>query len=127
NSPSVNLTMAGGTLFVNGTNSTFGSLTLTGNSIIDFASPSSSTLDLSNLNLNGFTLAVDNWTNGTDYFYAQTFTGAVTDTRGAPPMDEVHFAGYSNLSTEWQSSDLQVTPAPEPAKYGAFLAALSLA
>jgi autotransporter-associated beta strand protein len=127
NTPSVNLTLAGGTLFLNGTNSTFGTFSLSGNSIIDFASPSSTTLDVSNLNLNGFTLTVDNWTDGTDYFYAQTFTGATQNTSGAPPMDQVYFSGYSNLNTEWKSYDLQVTPTPEPAAYGALFTALSLA
>ena len=41
-------------------------------------------------------------------------------------MDQITL-GYSGLSTEWQSSDLQVTPAPEPAAYGALFTALSLA
>ena len=67
----------------------------------------------------GITLAINNWTDRNDAFYAQTFTGAVTDLRGSTPMNQITFAGNSNSSTVWQSYDHQVTPAPEPATYGA--------
>ncbi len=122
----VNLTLAGGSLYLNGTTSTFGTLTLMGNSVIDFANASASTLNLTNLNLNGFSLTVDSWENGVDYFYTQGFTGATKDTRGTAPEILITFQGFSANSTVWQSSDLQITPTPEPAAYGAVLAAACL-
>lgn len=122
----VNLTLAGGSLMLNGTTSTFGTLTLTGNSVIDFASPSASVLNLTNLNLNGYSLMVNDWENGVDYFYTQGFTGATLDAKGTAPEDLITFQGYTPSTTVWQSGDFQITPAPEPAAYGALFAAISL-
>ena len=126
NDASLNLDLAGGSLFLNGTTSTLGSLTLTGNSIIDFGSPSATTLNISNLNLNGFTLTVQDWTKALDFMYTQTFTGATHDTFGTAPENKITFNGYTNNDTSWQSFDNQVTAAPEPAWYGAVFVSLSL-
>jgi hypothetical protein len=126
NDASIDLDLAGGSLFLNGTTSTLGNLTLTGNSIIDFGSPGATTLNISNLNLNGYTLTIQDWTKAVDFFYAQTFTGATQDTSGAPPMNQITFPGFTNNQSVWQSIDNQVTAAPEPAAYGAVLVSLSL-
>ena len=101
-------------------NATIGTLTLAGNSTIDFAGTSSQ-LQVTNLNLNGFTLNITSWSNVVDFFYAQNWSGAVIDTRGAAPMNQVTFNGFTASATQWQGYDSQVTPVPEPATYGALL------
>ncbi|MBI2814765.1 MAG: autotransporter-associated beta strand repeat-containing protein [Opitutae bacterium] len=109
-----------GTLSLSNITANIGTLSLTGNSTIDFAG-AASTLNVTNLNLNGFTLNITNWTNATDYFFATNWTGATVDTTGAAPMNQVTFNGFSATNTKWQGYDSQVTPVPEPATYGALL------
>lgn len=111
----------GATLKLSDVNLTVGSLNLTSNSTIDF-SGSSATLDVSTLNLNGFTLSVINWTAAVDYFYAQAWTGATFDVMGSAPMNQVTFNGFSASQTGWDSYDKQIRPnVPEPSTYGAIL------
>ena len=123
---SLNLDLAGGSLFLNGTTDTIGNLTLTGNSVIDFGSPSATTLNISNLNLNGYTLTIQDWTKALDFMYAQTFTGATHDVTGTTPENQITFNGFSNNQSVWQSIDNQVIAAPEPASYGMVFASLGL-
>ncbi|MSU24834.1 MAG: PEP-CTERM sorting domain-containing protein [Opitutus sp.] len=105
-------------------NNTIGSLNLTGNSILDFSSSTATSLNLSNLN--GFTLTINNWVNNVDYFYSQAWSGATANVRGSAPMNQITFTGFSAANTAWQSSDHQITPAPEPATYGAIFMAGAL-
>lgn len=107
-----------GTLNLGAFNQTFGTLNLAGNSILDFGGAGAARLNLSNLNLNGFTLTINNWSDAVDYFYAQTFSGAVQDVRGVTPENQITFAGFSNNATSWKSYDKQITPVPEPSTYG---------
>ncbi len=110
----------GGTLRLNGITATINTLTLTGNTTIDFAG-SMARLYVTNLNLNGFTLTITNWANATDYFFATNWSGATLDTRNAAPMNQVTFNGFTAANTLWQSYDHQVTPVPEPGAYGVLL------
>ncbi len=120
NDPSVNIILNGGSLFLNGTSDSFGSLSVTGNSILDFGNTTASTLNSTSVSLNaGVTLSVNNWINMSDFFYTQNLTGATPGTRGTTPENQITFAGYPNSATAWQSYDHQITPAPEPATYGA--------
>ena len=126
----VNIVLNGGTLKVNGTSDTFGSLSVSSSSIIDFGSPSASVLDISGVTLGGgMTLSVNNWTNGLSYFYSNTTTG----TMGTAPENQIVFAGFSGNATHWNTStdgpdnEHQVTPTPEPASFGLIMTALSLA
>ncbi len=122
NNPDVNIVLNGGSLFLNGTSDSFGSLSVTGNSILDFGNSTASTLNSTSLSLTaGVTLSVNNWTDMNDFFYAQSFAGAVADTRGSAPMNQITFANFGSAATEWQSRDHQITPVPEPATYGAIL------
>lgn len=120
---SLTLNLAG-TLNLGAFNQTVGTLNLTGNSILDFGGTGAARLNLSNLNLNGFTLTINNWTDAIDYFYTQAFTGAVLDARGVAPENQITFAGFSNNATSWRSFDKQITPVPEPSTYGAILLGL---
>jgi spermidine/putrescine-binding protein len=71
------------------------------------------------------TLTITNWANGVDYFFATNWTGATANVRGAAPMNQVAFTGFSAASTAWQSYDQQITPVPEPSTYGALLIAFA--
>ena len=121
--PNLNLILAGGTLSLNGTTSTFGNLELTGSSVLDFGSSTASTLTVNNLTFqnSGLQLTVQNWADLTDFFYAQNFSGATPDLRASSPTNQVVFSGYTGNDTAWLSYDNQITPVPEPRVYGALL------
>ena len=122
------LTLSGGTLALNGTTLTVGVLHITGNTVIDFGSSSASILNASSFVIDsGATLSVTGWASTVDYFYAQSWAGAVHDTSGLAPLNQVAFSGYTSSSTAWQSYDNQLTPAPEPAVYGALFTGLAAA
>ncbi len=115
------LRLSGGTLALNGFNLTAATLHLTGNTTIDFAG-GNSTFTAANFIIDaGVTLTIANWSNAADYFFATNWTGAIPNTRGAAPMNEVTFNGFTAANTQWQGYDHQVTPVPEPAAYGAVL------
>lgn len=113
--------LAAGTLRLSDIVLTLGTLNITGNSTIDFAGADAALLVTTLTISAGVTLTITNWTNATDYFFAQNWSGAVFDTRGSSPMNQVAFTGYSTSNTQWQSYDHQVTPVPEPSTYGALL------
>ncbi|MBA4138342.1 MAG: hypothetical protein C0518_13605 [Opitutus sp.] len=117
NATGLNITLAGGTLEVNGTTSTFGTLSLTGNSIIDFSAAQNSVLAFNSLAIGAYTLAVTGWTDAQDYFYSTVSPGAA----GVAPTNQIVFDGFSGDSTSWLPWDSQVSPVPEPSTYGAIL------
>ena len=128
NDPGLTINLAG-TLNLGAFVNTAGTLNLTGNSILDFGGAGASEFNLSNLNLNGYTLTITNWANNADYFFAQNWSGATLNSRGSAPMNQITFNGYSNNYTAWQPYDTkrEITPAPEPSTYGAIFIALSVA
>jgi autotransporter-associated beta strand protein len=127
NAPNVSFILNGGTLNLNGTSDTFGNIAVTTASVLDFGNSAASTLNSSVVQLVGSaTLSVTNWVNTVDYFYTQNFVGATLGTRGGTPLNQVTFTGYSSNSTAWQSWDHQITPAPEPATYGAIFTGAAL-
>jgi autotransporter-associated beta strand protein len=113
-------------------------LNITGASTIDFGNGISATLSVGTFNLGANTISVSNWVNGVDYFYAQNWTGATLGSRGGTPDSQVSFAAstpsYPASNTAWLPYDAgdsdptkrQITPAPEPATYGAIFMGLSL-
>ena len=129
--------LGGGTLALNGFNLSFGTLHITGNSILDFGNTVASTLTATNVIVDsGVILTITNWVNLQDFFYASnsfqlssggTLTNATPDTRGAAPQNQVIFSGFTGANTTWQSWDHQITPAPEPAVYGAVFVSLMAA
>jgi autotransporter-associated beta strand protein len=117
---------SGSTLYLSGSDLSVTNLVIGGNAIIDCGS-SASILNATNLTLGaGATLTVMDWSNEIDYFYAQNWTGATLGTTGAGSETQVSFAGYTSSSTGWLSYDNEVSPAPEPATYGAIMAGISL-
>jgi autotransporter-associated beta strand protein len=133
------LTLGAGTTLKLGSNPlAVGTLNITGASTIDFGNGVSATLSVGTFNLGANTISVTNWVNGADYFYAQNWTGATLNVRGSAPENQVSFAGstpsYPASATAWLPYDAgdsdptkrQITPAPEPATYGAIFMGLSL-
>ena len=118
-----NLVLSGGTLNLGGFNSTFNSLAVTANSIIDFGSGAGSILNILGANsvsiAAGVTLTIANWTDTVDYFYSLVNPGSTT-------LGQIAFTGFSASGTKWQSFDHQITPVPEPSTYGAALMLLGL-
>lgn len=118
NDASGNLTLNGGTLDLGGFTSTFNSLTVTGNSTLDFSG--ASILNLNSLSVDsGATLTVTNWTDTVDYFYSLLNPGATN-------LGRIVFSGFTAGDTHWNSWDSEVSPVPEPATYGAVMMALGL-
>ena len=128
NNSGINIVLAGGTLNLNGTTDTFGNITVSGNSVLDFGASTASVLNSTSLTMSNssVTLTVNDWVNASDYFYTQNFTGATTDVRGTTPENQITFTGNSNNATAWLGYDHEITPAPEPATYGLLFTGLAL-
>ncbi|HTB79631.1 MAG TPA: autotransporter-associated beta strand repeat-containing protein [Opitutaceae bacterium] len=123
NDPSLNIILAGGTLNLNGTTDTFGALSITGNSTLDFSNSSNSLLTVNSVSIqSGLQLSVTNWANAQDYFYSNNTPGP----QGSNPTNQIVFTGFSGNSTKWLSSDHEITPVPEPSTYGAILVGAGL-
>lgn len=122
------LLLSGGTLALDGNTLAVGTLHITGNTVIDFGGSSASILNVSSFIIDsGAILSVTGWANSVDYFYAQSWAGAVHDTTGVAPVNQVAFSGYTTGNTQWQTYGNQVTPmspVPEPATYGALFTGL---
>ncbi|GAB1488057.1 hypothetical protein MASR2M8_05000 [Opitutaceae bacterium] len=120
NNTNLNIVLNGGSLFLNNTYSTFGSLTVNAPSILDFGSGASTVQFTTGVTANA-TLNVNNWVNMVDYFYSSTNAGI----QGQSPLNNIVFAGWTGNNTTWQpydsgpGPDNQITPVPEPEVYGA--------
>jgi autotransporter-associated beta strand protein len=113
------LQLAGGRLNLGGFNSTFGSLSVTADSILDFGTSGASILNSGSVSVaDGVTLTIQNWNDTVDYFYSIYSPGATN-------LGRIVFTGFTGPDTKWQSFDHQITPVPEPSIYGAVLLGLS--
>jgi autotransporter-associated beta strand protein len=114
------LQLGGGTLNLGGFASTFGVLSVTANSILDFGTSGSSILNILNSVTvsSGVTLTIQNWTDTVDFFYSLVNPGAAN-------LGRIVFSGFAAASTKWQPYDHQITPVPESSVYGAVLLGLS--
>ncbi|HKB92097.1 MAG TPA: autotransporter-associated beta strand repeat-containing protein, partial [Opitutaceae bacterium] len=122
NDPNLNIVLNGGTLNLNGTRDTFGSLTINSTSIVDFGNGSNSTLTISGVSISGTStrLNVNNWTNLQDYLYSQSNPGQ----QGQAPLNQIVFSGYQTSMTRYSGG--QITPVPEPSTYAAAFAGLCI-
>lgn len=118
--------LSGVTLRLTNADVEFDGLTITGDTVIDFAGAASTlTVGVFNI-LAGATLWMTNWDTGTDALVALSWPGAVYDTGGLSPMDQVVINDGAALSG-WVSFDNQIGIVPEPSSYGAALVGLLLA
>ena len=111
NAPNVNIVLNGGTLFLNGTTDTIGTLNLTANSILDFGASSASVLTAASVVVNtGIAVTINNWANLQDYFYAtnnllgfnpstSTYVAAVQGQTSVTPQNQITFTGFSAANT----------------------------
>jgi hypothetical protein len=111
------------TLKLSGVSVSVGTLSVTGNSTIDFTGVS--TLNLTNFSISGgVTLNIINWAQASDFFYTSNWTGASYNTMGSAPMNQITFSGFTASESGWDSWDNQIRPrVPEPSTYGAMLVA----
>jgi fibronectin-binding autotransporter adhesin len=126
NNHQLDIVLAGGSLYLNDHASTFRSLTVTGNSVLDFGS-GGSIIQFTDGVLANAQLQVKNWVDTIDYFYSSVNAGV----QGTPPLNNIVFDGWTGNDTRWLPytdgpfNDHQITPVPEPRVYGAcFMAAL---
>lgn len=123
------LTLNGGTLFLATAGTyTFNTITITGNTTLDFGGSIGSTLQSTNLVIqNNAIVTVNNWVAGTDLWKstnAPSVNGSTIASGGT--VTGVNFTNYSGLTTSWTSSGVtanQLYPVPEPSTYGALMAA----
>ena len=111
----------------------FGTLRITGDTILDFGNSSASTLTSANLLIDsGVLVTVQNWISLTDFWkvttsFSQTSGPAsVPDALGVQPQNQITFTGFSNNATSWITVgaypsyfDKEIRPVPEPSTYGA--------
>lgn len=130
NNSGINFILNGGTLNLNNTggalDNAIGSLTINANSILDFGSSVATSLTANSVAFGNtsLVLTVNNWVNAVDYFLSSADPGG---SQGNPPLTQFNFTGggYSTSDNKWLPYDHQITPAPEPAVYGAVLAGCS--
>ena len=125
-----------GTLFLPGVKFTVGTLHITGNTILDFGNSTATLLNATNIKIaNGASLTINNWVNNVDFFFAQNWLAGTTvpgiNTRGVGDENQITFQGFSSNQTAWldynNGNKHEITPAPEPATYGAMFMGAALA
>ncbi|MBS0633782.1 MAG: autotransporter-associated beta strand repeat-containing protein [Verrucomicrobia bacterium] len=135
------------TLKLNNANITFGTLTINGDTILDFGNSGASILNTTNIYIAaGATLTVKNWDSEVDFLYASTHfsqiggTDATKNQIGTMPENQVKFANTFDANgayTTWTDNNVysdqygpyqnrQIRPVPEPATYGALFMAAAL-
>jgi len=127
---------AGTTLELAGAGSTFNldTLSITGDSTIDFGSGIATTLALENLQIaDGVTLTVTNWIENIDLWTASFFDGVTINERDDNTA-QITFNGFGSGDTIWKTGPGGEYPAfpgeitvPEPSTYGAVLMGFGLA
>lgn len=122
----------------------FGTIYITGNTILDFNNSAGTFLSSANLVISpGVTVTVNNWISvagnaaSSTIWYATNASGGISAPGGVnainlPPtqvgtgvLPQIVFSSYSGLTTTWVSGtpsgwfDREIRPTPEPATYGA--------
>jgi fibronectin-binding autotransporter adhesin len=132
------LVLNGGTLSLLGAQVTFGTIHITGNTVLDFNNSAGTFLSSAQLVIDaGVTVTVNNWVSvannsslSTVWYATNTVnagTLAGTDINGGTPLAQVTFTNYGGMTTTWVSGnhsgwfDHEIRPTPEPATYGAIL------
>lgn len=137
------LTLNGGTLSLNG-QFTFGTIHITGNTVLDFNNSAGTFLSSANLIIDaGVTVTVNNWVSvannsslSTVWYATNTVNGGTlggTSQVGGVPLNQITFTNYGGLTTTWVSGtpsgwfDREIRPTPEPSTYGAIFVSGCLA
>lgn len=108
------LTLMGGLIELSTAHLTVGTLTITGDTILDFGAHGESFLSANEIEVaEGATLTIRQWTDAADYFY-------VTRSPDASALAAIAFAGFES-GAAWTGYDSQLRPTqpvPEPATSG---------
>lgn len=129
------LTLNGGTLSLLGGQFTFGTIHITGNTILDFNNSAGTFLTSTNLIIDtGVTVTVNNWTTvannaalSTVWYASNTINGGTlggTSQSGGAPLNQIGFTNFGGFTTTWVSGnvngwfDREIRPTPEPSTYG---------
>lgn len=144
---SLTLNISGGTLSLLGGEFKFGTINITGNTVLDFNSSAGTFLTSSILNISaGVTITVNGWmsvasqaTNSTMWRVTNTSNGvqgssgsisnASSTQYGTPPLNQITFNNYGGMTTTWVSGTTgvpttngwfgnEIRPTPEPSTYG---------
>ena len=114
----------------------FGTIHITGNTILDFNNSAGTFLSSAYLVIDaGVTVTVNNWisvannTSLSTVWYATNTVNAGSlggsDLLGGNPLERIAFTNYNGLTTTWVSGnhngwfDHEIRPTPEPSTYGA--------
>ncbi len=134
--PALTLLITGGEIDLgNNVNLTFGTIHITGNTILDFNSSTATSLTSSNLLIDaGVSVTISNWASETDFWYATGSVGgtagiAARNTKGSGALGQITFnnSGFSAANTTWIAAPYapwtnnEIRPIPESATYGAIL------
>jgi fibronectin-binding autotransporter adhesin len=126
---------AGTTLALSGAGSQidFGTLRVTGDTVIDFGAGEAVEFNLGALEISpGVTITVNNWVSFQDLWTTGSFDGgfgSVTIDERDDNTAQITFTGFSPSDTIWLTEDFgtnEIT-VPEPSSYGAILMAFGLA
>ncbi len=136
------LTLDGGTLSLLG-GFTFGTIHITGDTILDFNNSAGTFLSSASLIIDaGVSVTVNNWVSVANnaaqssvWYALSTINGSPlggTDMVGGTPLSQIEFSDYPDLKPTWVAGDHdgwfdhEIRPTPEPATYGALLLGGSL-
>ena len=103
----LNIVLAGGKLLVDAGKSVgLGTLTQTADSTVDLDAGGAATLSVATLTLNtGTKLSVNNWTSGSDHFYATSITGnPAYNTLNVAPLNQISLSSSAVTLTYWANS-----------------------
>jgi len=122
--------LAGGTLRLSAAGTyTFGALSVTASSTIDFGGAGVTNLALSSLSIsNGAQLTIQNWVRYSDQFTvssAPTISGTSVSAGTDISRQSINFSNYGELA-QWNSGSFSannIAAVPEPSTYGAMLMA----
>jgi hypothetical protein len=130
------LELTGGTLLLSDAYVNVKTLTITGNTILDFGNGAGSTLNVDNLYIaDGATLTVKNWSGEVDYLFANSNfrlndssgTSAEYNVTGKAPQNQIVFetgGTATGSQTAWINynysgyTNFEIRPIPEPSTYG---------
>ncbi|MBI5769337.1 MAG: autotransporter-associated beta strand repeat-containing protein [Verrucomicrobia bacterium] len=138
------LILNGGTLKLgntSGVNVTFGTISITADTTIDFNGSYATTLTAANLLISGgVNVTIINWTSLSDAWYATTQingnTGSILDLTNQSPLNQITFSTPTNApatATTWVTTqggnyfNREIRPTPEPSTYGALFLGACLA
>lgn len=130
------LQLTGGTLLLSDAYVNVKTLTITGNTVLDFGNGAGSTLNVNNLYIaEGATLTVKNWSSEVDFLFAnsnfrlndRSGTSAEFNVTGTAPQNQIVFetgGSTTGSQTAWINynyggyTNFEIRPIPEPSTYG---------